>query len=302
VTREPAVKNIWILTKVRMRLAVRNRAFLFFSLVMPLAFLFLYLGIFGRGNARAVPYLLAAVLALTVMGSFWGLSVQLVTFREAGILRRFRLAPVGAGAILASSLLSNYVLTLPTIVVEYLLARSLFHMAGWGNLWGAWALVTLGTAAFASLGLIVASSTNTMQETQVLNNAIWFIFLFLSGATLPLPLLPAWVQRVAMFLPATYLVTGLQRTLLRGSGPRELSEEMIALASGAVAAFLVSWNLFRWEPEEKVSARAKAWAAATLIPFLLLGAWESAYGQRRGEAKSIYNATQQPISPFGAPK
>ena len=62
-----------------------------------------------------MPYLLASVLSLTVMGSFWGLSVQLVTFREQGILRRFRLTPVGAGAMLASSILSNYLMTLPTI-------------------------------------------------------------------------------------------------------------------------------------------------------------------------------------------
>lgn len=281
---------------------MRNRAFLFFSLVMPLAFLFLYLGVFGRGNLKAVPYMLAAVLALTVMGSFWGLSVQLVLFRQMGILRRFRLAPVGSGAMLASSILSNYFLILPTILVEYLLARVIFHMQGWGNLWGAWVLVTLGTVAFAALGLIVASATNTMQETQVINNAIWFVFLFLSGATLPLPVLPGWIQHVAMFLPATYLVTGLERVLLRGAGWRELGEEIFALAGGALVAFLVSLNLFRWEPEEKVTARAKLWVAAALVPFLLLGAWESARGQRRGEAKSIYNAIQQRVAPIEAPK
>ena len=38
-----------------MRLAMRNRAFLFFSLIMPLAFLFIYAGIFGRGRVQAVP-------------------------------------------------------------------------------------------------------------------------------------------------------------------------------------------------------------------------------------------------------
>ena len=73
------------------------------------------------------------VLALTVMGSFWGLSVQLVTFREQGILRRFRVTPVGASAMLASSLISNYFLTLPTIAIEFYLSRSVFHMAGLGN-------------------------------------------------------------------------------------------------------------------------------------------------------------------------
>src|ERR1700689_4261869 len=128
------MSHTWALTVSRMRLAMRNRAFLFFSLIMPIAFLFIYAGIFGRGNRQAVPYLLAEVLALTVMGSFWGLSVQLVTFREQGILRRFRVTPVGASAMLASSLLSNYFLTLPTIVIEIVLCRYAFHSQTWGNL------------------------------------------------------------------------------------------------------------------------------------------------------------------------
>src|SRR5882757_4882553 len=142
------LRHTWALTLSRMRLAMRNRAFLFFSLIMPIAFLFIYAGIFGRGKTRAVPYLLAEVLALTVMGSFWGLSVQLVTFREQGILRRFRLTPVGASAMLASSLVSNYFLTLPTIAVEFFLSRSVFHMAGLGNLLSIFVLVTIGTVTF----------------------------------------------------------------------------------------------------------------------------------------------------------
>ena len=104
---------------MRIRLALRSRTFLFFSLAMPLGFLFGYVIFFGRGNPEAMPYLLGAILALTVMGSFWGLSMQLVMFREQGILRRFRLAPIGPGAMLGSSILSNYFLVLPTVVMSY---------------------------------------------------------------------------------------------------------------------------------------------------------------------------------------
>src|SRR3989442_1127950 len=240
-----------------MRLALRNRAFIFFSLVMPLAFFFLYLGILVRW-IHGRQYLLGAVLALTVMGSFWGLSVQLVMFREQGILRRFRLAPVGPGAMLASSILSNYLLTVPTVILEFLLARWIFHMDRFGNLWGVWAFVTLGTVTFAAFGLIVASVTNTMQETQVINNAIWFVFLFLSGATIPLPVLPAWVQGLAVFLPPTYLITGLQRVLVAGATLWQVRAELIALAAGSALAFFISMQLFRWEPEEKVTGQAKA--------------------------------------------
>jgi len=291
------LSTTWTLTKARMLLALRNRAFLFFSLVMPLAFLFLYLGIFGRGNPAEATYLMGPVLGLTVMGSFWGLSVQLVMFREQGILRRFRLAPVGPGAMLASSILSNYILTLPTVILEFLLARWIFHMDRFGNLWGVWAFVTLGTVTFAAFGLIVASVTNTMQETQVINNAIWFVFLFLSGATIPLPVLPAWVQGLAVFLPPTYLITGLQRVLVAGATLWQVRAELIALAAGSALAFFISMQLFRWEPEEKVTGQAKAWAAATIVPFLLLGVWESAQGHLRNESKAMFESLQKRGAP-----
>jgi len=300
------LRNAWTLTKVRMRLALRNRAFIFFSLIFPMIFLFLFLGLFARSNVAAVPYMLASVLAITVMGSFWGLSIQLVTFREQGILRRFRVAPVGPGAMLASSILSNYILTLPTVAIEFALARRVFHMNQWGNLGGVFLLVTLGIITFAALGLIIASVTNSTQETQVINQILWSAFLFLSGATLPLPMLPIWLQRFALFLPATYLVTGLERVMVARVGVTQIGAEIIALAVSAAMAFFLSQQLFRWEPEAKVGSRAKALAVATIVPFLLLGLWETAHGSLRTAARNDFlsierNAPVERSSPAERP-
>jgi len=222
------------------------------------------------------------------MGSFWGLSIQLVTFREQGILRRFRVAPVGPGAMLASSILSNYILTLPTVAIEFELARRIFHMSQWGNLGGVFLLITLGIITFASLGLIIASVTNSTQETQVINQILWSAFLFLSGATLPLPMLPVWLQHFALFLPATYLVTGLERVMVGRVGVMLVGAEIVALIVSAGMAFFLSQQLFRWEPEAKVGPRAKALAAATIVPFLLLGLWEMAHGNLRSAARTDY--------------
>jgi ABC-2 type transport system permease protein len=280
----------------RMRLAMRNRAFLFFSLIMPLAFLFGYAGLFRRFGAEAVPYLLAEVLALTVMGSFWGLSVQLVTFREQGILRRFRVTPVGASAMLASSLISNYLLTLPTIAIEFYISRSVFHMAGLGNVLSVFILVTIGTVTFASLGLIVASVTNTMQETQIINQIIWFVFLFISGATIPFPMLPVIVQKAAVFLPATYLVSGLQRAMLDHTNLTDLGSYLASLVGCALIAFVIAAQLFRWEPESKAPRQAKLWAAAAIVPFLLLGVWENLNGDLRSHAMKNLQSIREPYS------
>jgi len=260
------LRNFATLTRMRIQLTLRNKMFLFFTVLMPFGFFFLYAGVFAKGQPLFVKFLLGPVVALTVMGSFWGLSAALVTFREQGILRRFHVTPVTASDMLASSVVANYLLTMPTVLLELLFARVFFHVHNFGDLLAVFILVTVGTVSFASLGLVVASVTNTMQETQIINQLLWLPLIFLSGATLPLPSLPAVVQRVGVFLPATYLVNSLQRAIVFSVPITHLLLGIFALFFWAAITFFVSAQLFRWDADSKIPRRAKLWAAATAIP------------------------------------
>ena len=277
--------NLISLTRMRVRLALRNKMFFFFSIVMPLGFFFLYSAIFAKGIPTEVQFLLGPVLALNVMGSFWGLSATLVTFREQGILRRFHVTPATATDMLVSSILANYALTLPTVFVEILLAKFLFHVPSLGDLASLILLVSIGTISFGSLGLVIASVTNTMQETQVLNQLLWLPLIFLSGATIPFTYLSKTVQHIALFLPATYLVHGLKLAIFNNQGPNQLVLSLGSLTIWFVLTLFLSSQLFRWEPEAKISRKAKLYVAATAIPFLLLGVWEIRYGRVIAEEK-----------------
>ena len=271
--------NLLTLTRMRVRLALRNKMFFFFSIVMPLGFFFLYSAIFAKSVPRDVQYLLGPVLALNVMGSFWGLSATLVNFREQGILRRFHVTPATATDMLVSSILANYALTLPTVITELLLAKFMFHVPSLGNLISVLCLISIGTISFGSLGLVIASVTNTMQETQVLNQLLWLPLIFLSGATIPFTYLSSLVQSIALFLPATYLVHGLKRAIVDNQNPLALMLAMGSLAVWFLLTLFLSSQLFRWEPEARIPRKAKLYVAATAIPFLLLGMWENKYGR-----------------------
>jgi ABC-type multidrug transport system permease subunit len=286
------LKNFAALTRMRIQLTIRNKMFLFFSVIMPFGFFFLYAGVFAKGAPEGVRYLLGPVVALTVMGSFWGLSAALVTFREQGILRRFHVTPVTPSDMLASSVVANYVLTLPTVLLELLSARVFFHVHNFGDILAVFILVTVGTVSFASLGLVVASVTNTMQETQVINQLLWLPLIFLSGATLPLPSLPVVVQRVGVFLPATYLVNSLQRAIVFSIPITHLLLGVVILCFWAATTFFVSAQLFRWDAESKIPRRAKLWAAATAIPFLLLGVYENRTGRLVAESQAAMHAIE----------
>jgi len=272
---------------MRIRITLRNKAFLFFSLVMPMVFFFLYGSVFAKGDPVTVRYLLGPVVAMSVMGTFWGLSAQIVTWREQGILRRFRLSPVSAFNMIVSSIIANMVLLLPTVIVELLLARFIYHVTDFGNMASVFVLALAGIASFASLGLIVASVTNTMQETQIINQLLWFALIFVSGATVPLPELPKVAQHAALFLPATYLVSGLQRAMVDRASIFVLWAELGCLLVWAILAIFISSQLFRWEPEAKLPRNAKLWAASTILPFILLGIWENHNGKLLARSASM---------------
>ncbi len=299
--------NFLSLTRMRIQLTLRNKMFLFFSVVMPFGFFFLYSGIFARGLPRGVTFFLGPVLSLTVMGSFWGLSAALVMFREQGILRRFHVTPVTASDMLASSIVANFVLMWPTVIIQVLFARFIYHVSNFGDVLSAFVLITIGMVAFASLGLVVASVTNTMQETQVINQLLWLPLIFLSGATFPLAFLPRVVQKVSLFLPATYLVQGLRSAIFE-SAPiwdRNILISLGSLVCWAILTFFLSAQLFRWEPEVKVPRKAKLLVAATAIPFLLLGLWENEFGNIPAQAVSAFESLSAPAKsspPPDAPK
>jgi ABC-2 type transport system permease protein len=272
------------------KLVMRTKSALFFTFLFPLIFLFVYGGIFAQGNPAVVSYMFGPVVTLNIMGNaFWGLGLQSVVQRERGSLRRYRLAPIGPGTMVLSSLLANYLLQLPILGLLVACAVVFFHMPLHVHPLTLLILVTAGAYAFAGFGLTVASIANTMQEAQVYNNVIWFTLLFLSGVTVPLPMLPAWIQHIAVFLPATYLVSSFQTIMVGGQSLFDHRAEMLALLISGTFGLLFAWKLFRWEKEEKISTRSKLVSLTFIVPFLAMGAWMNKHSNLRASWEQTYS-------------
>jgi hypothetical protein len=96
----------------------------------------------------------------------------------------------------------------------------------------------------------------------------------------PLARFPHWIQGASLFIPATYLATGLQFAATNLATLSEIATDFVALALGLLVAFEISRQLFRWEPEAKVPGRAKLWVLAALVPFVAFGIYENVAGHR----------------------
>jgi ABC-type multidrug transport system permease subunit len=262
---------------ITLRLTMRDRLVVFFNYLFPLIFFISFAeGFSGSSSRGAMNQVFTMVLVLGVLGSgFFGGGLRAVMEREQGILRRFKVAPISPGPILVSSIVTGWILFLPAVFLFLAIGMLRYNMAWPGNFITLLVMVTLGCVAFRSVGLIIASVVNTMQESQIIVQLLYLPMLMLSGATIPLSTMPDWLQVVAQFLPATHFYLGMQGILMRGESLADNWTAVLALTVSTLVCLFVCFKLFRWEKEEKVKAGAKGWVAAALLPFVLLGGWQA---------------------------
>lgn len=262
--------------KITLKLTLRDRVVLFFNYLMPLLFFIAFGEGLGAGTSPgAMSQTVSMVLMFGVLGTgFFGGGIRATMDREAGILRRFKVAPISPAPLLVASLVTGWAVFLPSVFLFLSLARWRY---GWDqplNLASLLVVTSVGVLAFRSMGLIIASVVNSMQESQIIAQLLYMPMLLLSGAAVPLHILPEWLQKVAQFLPATHLYLGTQGILVRGETAWDNRTAIGSMLLAMAAGLTISIKLFRWEKEEKVRPAAKLWLAGVMLPFVLIGAWE----------------------------
>ncbi len=289
--------------RISLRLMFRDRGVIFFNYAFPLIFFFMFAQLFKADRGGAIVQVLTMVFTLGVLGSgFFGAGIRAVVEREQNILRRFKVAPISAGPMLAASLVGGWIAYMPSAALMVLLSQSFYGMRPLQNWLSLMVFLSIGVLAFRSLGLILASVVNSMQESQILIQILYLPMLMLSGATFPLTILPVWVQVLAQYLPSTHLASGLKAIVGDGQSLAQNATPALALLATTVIAFFISLKLFRWEKDDKVKASAKLWVLGALAPFVVLGAWQThdrgnlakakilERGQRRERTLLIRNA------------
>ena len=246
----------------------RSRAALFWTLAFPQLFLFVFGFIFADGEPQKVAYMMPGLLTLTTITSaFFGYSMRLVAERERGALRRLRVTPTPAGAVVAGHMLHAMVNLSAALLFQLVLAKLIFGFPIAGSLGSLALMLFAGELAFVPLGLFVGCISRDTRSAPALTV---FPQMFLSGSAMPFFLLPAWVQNVGRLLPATYLNEGLQRVMIAGQPAAALAGPISALLLFGAVGLVLNSLLFRWESSDPLPVGRLAGSLVLLA--LALGA------------------------------
>jgi len=271
-----------------LRLTLRERTVFFFNYAFPIGFFFLFATLGKAKETNTIAAVLTSVLTIGLLGNgFFGGGLRAISERENGILRRYKVAPPGALPILVSGLVVGVLQYLPVVLFLLLLSIAQYGMHWPANWLSFFAFVIVANLAMRSMGGIIAAVANSMAESQIIIQCLYFPMMLLSGATFPVSVLPEWAQSLVQFIPATHLVSGLQGILVKQESLADNWKPVLALLITTVACTLISLKVFRWEKGEKLPPRAKAWVLAVLAPFFVIGAWNLQSKENLTKSKSL---------------
>ena len=231
---------------------LRNFPALFFGLAFPVLVLAIFGGIYGnepsdfwdgRGTVdMSVPAYVGLVLAVAGLMSF---PLGMVEYRSRGFLRRLRATPARPGLFLAAQVTVNTVISVVGIGLLMAVGAIAFGLHAPARPWEFAGVALLAAAAMFGLGMVIASVSSSEQAALVIANLVYFPMIFLTGATVPLDLMPDVMRSISDALPLSYAVQALQTTWVGGEAT--MTTALLVLAGTvAVCAAIAGW-LFRWE-------------------------------------------------------
>jgi ABC-2 type transport system permease protein len=253
---------LWAVVQRDMLRMLRHRGRLLSAFVRPMIWFF----VIGSGLGVLVKpelpgsyqrFLLPGVLGMTILFSAMLIALSVVYDKEFGVMRLLVTVPLPQPWVVFAKIVSGtFVGTVQAVAIFVLLA--LLGYTGPGVSLPLLFLAIVATAlACASLGMIVAAWTSTLDNFAVVMNFVIFPVFFLSGALYPVNSLSWLLRFVAMLNPFSYGVDLLKHALLSGESVLAGTEfvwwvDLLVLLGFSAGATLLS--SFRFSHELRAGA------------------------------------------------
>ncbi|RDU24117.1 ABC transporter permease [Anaerosacchariphilus polymeriproducens] len=200
------MSTIVALWKRGLKAFVRNRTGLIFSLIFPLFFVYVFGAIFKNDAIEnPIAYMLSGVIITTVFENSLNLASTTVDDMVSGFMKEVLVSPAKRIEVAVGQLLSAA--TVSTLQGIMILVIGLFI----GIKFTSWitpfyiliSMICIGMV-FSGVGLFMATKVRSGQTFQIIKTAVTMPLTFLSGAYIPLSMLPDLLKYVAYLNPMTY--------------------------------------------------------------------------------------------------
>jgi ABC-2 type transport system permease protein len=246
-----------------LRALLRNRQAQFFTLVLPVLFLVIFASIFGGSGQTvavaggridtSVSYVPGIMTLAIISAAFINLVISVVAQRETGVLKRRRVTPVPAAALIAGRTLTAVVVALVTTAVLVAIGWAAFGAHVPARTAPALAVtIIIGAVSFCCLGYAVASMIHDQDAAQPVTQGVMLPLYFISGVFVAVSTLPHWLADIGDVFPVHHLAAALLTAYnphTRGAGIA--GTDLLIVAAWGVLGLAIALRRFTWQPASR---------------------------------------------------
>lgn len=199
-------------------------------------------------GGRYIDFLIPGLIGTNLMGGgLWGVGFVTVDMRVRKLLKRFLATPMRRRDFLLSIMISRLIFTMIEIAILLGFAALFFGIRVRGD-WGALlALIVVGGACFAGIGLLVACRAKTVETVSGLMNAVMLPMYLVSGVFFAYDRFPEEILPLIRILPLTALIDGLRAVMNDGGGWEAVLRPLAILTAWGGVSFTLALRWFRWQ-------------------------------------------------------
>jgi ABC-2 type transport system permease protein len=264
----PSAPTLW-LEQVRYQLLTftRSPVGMFFTLGLPVVMLVLFNALFGgetvdtpHGEWSVQQFYTGGLAAFTAVSATYTNLVNVVPIRrDDGTLKRWRSTPIPVGVYLAGWVAAAIVIAAAGVLLQLGLGVLLYDLElDPAKLPALVFTFVVGVAAFAGMGMGIASLVPNADSAPAVANATILPLAFISDTFIPIDDdRPGWL-RIADWLPLKPFVNAFQDTLNPLSdAPAIRWGKLGVIAAWGVAGAALAMAKFRWEPSVAGTKRSR---------------------------------------------
>jgi ABC-2 type transport system permease protein len=244
--------------RAQQKLFWRAREAAFFTFFLPVLFFLIFGSVYGdetieKEAMKGSSFLQAGMIGYGVAATcFAGLAISLVVRRESGVLKRVRATPLPPATYIVSVLGSTFLVFLIEAALIMLLGRTLFDVPLPEDMLSTLAILLIGAAAFAAMGVGMTALVRSSEGSSAVINAVYLPMAILSGTFFTTEAYPPFLHAIAVALPLTHFTEVTRDVMVRNEHVwQNLGSLSVVLAWGLVG-LVGAIRGFRWQPRESL--------------------------------------------------
>lgn len=227
---------------------LRPMTYLASKVIGPLAYMlfFVFLGQYATGEGNTSFYVVGNAVQMVAFSGIYGVTMSISGDRWDGTLPYLFGSPANRLVLFFGRAFMHVIDGAFGVVLSFmwgvlLLGLDLSH----ANLSALAAVVLVTAFSTCGLGLLFGALSLVTRNVMFVNNTVFFLLLFFSGANVPLASLPDWMRAISYALPLTRGIAAA-RQIVDGAGLGQVAGLLGVEALFGVLYIGIGFGMFRW--------------------------------------------------------